>query len=81
MKYNYTRKHENNETSMQNWGARFLFFFICGCVPRGFQNVGSGERIFLEKLGSWEQKFGKIWVYRARILAKTWLKMQKFYKN
>ena len=27
-------------------------------MPRGFQNVGSRERIFLEKWGSWEQKCG-----------------------
>ena len=26
-----------------------LNFFFGGCVPRGFQNVGSRERIFLEK--------------------------------
>ena len=36
--------------------------FFGGCVPRVFQNVGSRERIFLEKWGSWEQKFEKIWV-------------------
>ena len=40
----------------------FFFFFFCGCVPPGFQNVGSRERIFLEKWESWERKFGKIWV-------------------
>ena len=28
-----------------------LNFFFGGCVPRGFQNVGSRERIFLEKMG------------------------------
>ena len=49
-------------------------------MPRGFQNVGSRERIFLEKWGSWEPKFGKIWVYIAVILVKTWLKMQTFLK-
>ena len=27
-------------------------------MPRGFQNVGSRERIFLEKWESWERKFG-----------------------
>ena len=32
--------------------------FFGGCVPRGFQNVGSKERIYLEKRGSWERKFG-----------------------
>ena len=35
-----------------------LNFFFGGYVPRGFQSVGSRERIFLEKWGSWEQKFG-----------------------
>ena len=34
------------------------FLWMCA----GFQNVGSRERIFLEKLGSWERKFGKILV-------------------
>ena len=62
-------------------GGRSTFFFFGGCVPRGFQNVGYRERFFLEKLGSWERKFRKIWVSRAKILAKTWLKMQKFSKN
>ena len=38
------------------------FFFLGGCVPRGFQNVGSRERIFLEIWGSWERKLRKIWV-------------------
>ena len=28
-----------------------LNFFLGGCVPRGFQNVGSRERIFLKKNG------------------------------
>ena len=28
--------------------------FFGGCVPGGFQNVGSREWIFLEKWGSWE---------------------------
>ena len=36
--------------------------FFGGCVPRGFKNVGSRERIFLKKWGSWERKFWKIWV-------------------
>ena len=36
--------------------------FFGGCVPHGFPKVESKERIFLEKWGSWEQKFGKIWV-------------------
>ena len=36
--------------------------FFGGCVPRGFQNEGTRERVFLEKWGSWERKFGKIWV-------------------
>ena len=62
-------------------GGGALELFFGGYVPRRFQNVRSRERIFLEKWGSWEQKFGKIWVWRARILAKTWLKMQKFSKN
>ena len=31
-----------------------LNFFLGGCVPCGFQNVGSRERIFLKKMGSWE---------------------------
>ena len=35
----------------------FFFFFFGGCVPRGFQNVGSRERIFLKKWGSWERTF------------------------
>ena len=28
-----------------------LNFFLGGCVPRGFQNVGSREQIFLKKMG------------------------------
>ena len=36
--------------------------FFGGCVPRRFQNVGSRERIFLEKWGFRELKFRKIWV-------------------
>ena len=36
-----------------------LNFFFGVCVPRGFQKVGSRERIFLEKWGSWDRKFGK----------------------
>ena len=35
-----------------------LNFFFGGCVPRGFQNVGSRERISLKKWESWERKFG-----------------------
>ena len=58
-----------------------LNFFLEGWVPRGFQNVGSRERIFLKKWGSWERKFGKIWVERARILARIWLKKQKISKH
>ena len=30
-------------------GGGALNFFFGGCVPRGFQNVGSREWIFLEK--------------------------------
>ena len=50
-------------------GGTQLFFG--GRVPCGFQNVGSREWIFFEKWGSWERKFGKVWVERARILAIT----------
>ena len=32
-------------------GGGALNFFLCGCVPRGFQNVGSRERIFLKQNG------------------------------
>ena len=40
-------------SSQRYWnpgGGTQLFFG--GCVPHGFQNVGSRERIFLEKRGS-----------------------------
>ena len=40
----------------------FFFFFFGGFVPCGFQNAGLRERIFLEKWGSWERKFGEILV-------------------
>ena len=59
-------------------GGGHSTFFFGGCVPRGFQNVGSREQIFLENWESWEQKF------RSRELefkAKTWQKIQKFPKN
>ena len=45
--------------------------FLGGCVPHGFQNVGSREQIFLEKWGSWEGKFGKIWVYFGQNMAEN----------
>ena len=32
-------------------GGGALNFFFGGCVPRGFQNVGSREQFFLEKMG------------------------------
>ena len=57
-------------------GGTQLFFG--GCVLHGFQNVESKEQIFLEKTGVLGTK---IWVKRARILAKTWLKIQKFSKH
>ena len=44
-----------NEFRFERGGAQPFF---CGCVPRGFQNVGSGERIFLENWGSRERKLG-----------------------
>ena len=34
-----------------NPGGGALNFFFGGCVPRGFKNVGSRERIFLKKIG------------------------------
>ena len=43
-------------------GGGHSTLFFGGCVPHRFQNAGSRERIFLEKWGSWEQKFGKMWV-------------------
>ena len=38
-------------------GGELNFFFFGGCVPRGFKNEVSRERIFLKKWGSWERKF------------------------
>ena len=61
---------DNSRTSMPGRGpgpgghSTFFFFFFGGCVPRGFQNVGAKEWIFLEKWGSWEWKFGKKFGFR-----------------
>ena len=41
--------HKSSDTPRGRGGA--LTFFLGGCVPRGFQNVGSRERIFLKKDG------------------------------
>ena len=41
-------------------GGGALNFFLGGCVPRGFQNVGSRERIFLKKMGVLGTKIWKI---------------------
>ena len=40
-------------------GGGALSTLFGGCVPRGFQNVGSRERNFLENWGSWERKLEK----------------------
>ena len=56
-------------------------FFFGGCVPHGFQKVGSREWIFLEKLGVFGTKMWKICILRAEILSKTRLKMQNLSKN
>ena len=39
----------------------FFFFFFGGCVPTRVSKcrLGSRERIFFEKSGSWERKFEK----------------------
>ena len=60
-------------------GGTQLFFD--GCVPRGFQNEGSRERIFLEKWESCERKFWEIWVKRARILAKNMAENAKIFSK
>ena len=67
-------------TSFPGGGGGGTQLCFGGCVPCGFQNVGSRERIFLKKWGSLERKFWKFWVKRARILAKTWLKCKNFLK-
>ena len=59
---NSFNKQSITTTDILTRGGGLNFFFFGGCVPHGFQNVGSREWIFLKKWGSWEQKFGKIWV-------------------
>ena len=53
-----------NTSGMDLWiyipGRGALNFFLGGCVPRGFQNVGSRERIFLKKMGVLGTKIWKI---------------------
>ena len=38
-----------------------LNFCFGGCVPRGFQNVGSRERIFLKNGGLGNENLEKFW--------------------
>ena len=40
-------------------------------MPRGFPNVGSRERVFLEKIGVLGAKIQKICVLRAEFLAQN----------
>ena len=41
------------------WPQGGTQLFFGGCVPRGFQNVGSRERIFLYKMGVFGTKIWK----------------------
>ena len=50
-------------------GGTQLFFGVY--VPRGFQKVGSRERVFLEKWGVLGAKILKFCLLRAEILAKN----------
>ena len=51
--------------------------FLVGCVPHGFQKVGSRERIFLEgswkrKFASWELKFWPKQDWKCIFFSKNW---------
>ena len=54
--------------------------FLGGCVPRGFQNVGSRERIFLENWGSWERKLEKFGSRELEFWPKQGWKFKNFIK-
>ena len=68
-----------SETSLSGGRGGHTTFFGGVCYT-GFQKVGSGERIFLEKWGVLGMKIWKICVLRAEILAKTRIENAKFSK-
>ena len=58
-----------------------LIFFFRRYVLHRFPKVGSGERIFYEKLGVLGTKILEISILRSEILAKNKAEMQNFSKN
>ena len=55
--------------------------FLGGCVPRGFQNVGSREPIFLKKNGGLgNENFEKVWSRELEFWPKHGWKCKNFLK-